>query len=76
MKKFLCVSIVLLLSACAGGGKDYEASARCQELGKQPGTKDYENCLKEEQALRLYKQQQELERRQDERRQQEIMRRY
>lgn len=76
MKKIMCASIVILLSACGGDGKDYEASAKCQDMGKQPGTEAYDDCVKEERALRLYKQQQELQRRQDERRQQEILRRY
>lgn len=46
-----------LLCACAPGGKDYDAAARCQALGHAPGTEAYDTCVYEEKMQKMMQQQ-------------------
>jgi hypothetical protein len=53
---FACVA----LAACGGPGKpDYDAQARCQGLGYKAGTTAYDQCVKDEVASKMLKQQRE-----------------
>ncbi len=56
MKYFL--AIFLLTAACSSAPKkDYDAIARCQEQGHKPGNADFDECVKEEKASKILKQQ-------------------
>lgn len=58
MKPFIyALPFLCLLSACAEPKKDYESAARCQDLGMQPGTAAYDQCIKEEKAARMLREQ-------------------
>ncbi|MDX2112204.1 MAG: hypothetical protein SFW63_00505 [Alphaproteobacteria bacterium] len=52
-------AMVLLLAGCEAPRKDYEASARCHELGHQVGTPAFEECVRNERAERMMRQQRE-----------------
>lgn len=56
-KQWILCSLLFLLAACQPPAKDYESTARCQELGYKPGTVEYDNCVKEERASRLLQKQ-------------------
>lgn len=52
------LSILLLMGACAQNApKDYDASARCQEMGNAPGTTGYTQCMKNARMEKLMQQQ-------------------
>jgi hypothetical protein len=48
---------LLSLTACGPEAKDYEASANCQNMGKKPGTAEYDKCLREEKSVKMMEQQ-------------------
>lgn len=52
------IGCLLALSACDGGArKDYDSAARCQSLGQQPGTAEYDQCVDDEKLSRMLQQQ-------------------
>lgn len=64
MSKYMLQSLCLLagiamLSACDSGSQktDYDASARCQSMGYQPGTAEYDRCVEDEKLNRMMQQQ-------------------
>lgn len=57
MKKLFPVALIFLV-ACGAPQKDYDAMRACQERGEKPGTAGYEQCIKDEKAEKLLKQQQ------------------
>lgn len=70
MKRYFLLCGVLALAACGSTPKkDYDAIARCQEMGMKPGTAPYDQCVKDEEAAnRLKQQRQEFDKmKQDER---------
>jgi hypothetical protein len=58
-----------LVGACAPPKKDYQASARCLDLGIKPGSAAFDECVSNEKAARLLSEQRESfeQMRQDER---------
>lgn len=65
---FMLACVLTILTACGPQPRDYKTSALCQDKGYKPGTQGYDDCMKEEQMLRL---QEELERREEMQRQRE-----
>lgn len=57
MKKIIAVFIVCALSGCAAEKKDYDVEARCQKMGYQTDTPEYEQCVSDEKMARLMEQQ-------------------
>jgi len=73
---FVMACALVMLTGCGPQGTDYEASAACQTRGEQPGTKAFDDCVKEERMNRLSRQMQEREEIQRQREeQQKILRR-
>jgi len=50
---------LLLLTACGEPKKDYDAIARCADLGLKPGTAPYDDCISNERAAKMLKLQRE-----------------
>ena len=60
MKHILMAAVALCaLSACGEPKKDYVAASRCQSLGLKAGTPEYDQCVKDETAAGMLKQQRE-----------------
>lgn len=60
MIRSVCLSILAIaLFACDAPRKDYESSAKCHDLGYKPGTPEFEDCVRNERAERMMRQQRE-----------------
>jgi hypothetical protein len=71
---FVVACALMVLTGCGGTpDKDYEASVHCQDLGYQPGTKGYDDCLTEEKMQRLLQEQEARQEMQEIRHQQQLM---
>jgi hypothetical protein len=67
----------LALAACSGTAKkDYDTQARCQDLGNKPGTTSYDQCVKDEKAAKMLKEQREEFERMRQERDDQRLRRY
>lgn len=76
-RKTILALILAALAACADNKKDYDAMARCEGLGYQPGTVELDKCVREEQAIRLMEQQRnDFERQKQEERDWKMRNRY
>lgn len=61
MKAILIALVPLMLFAACDSKprKDYAAIARCQDFGHKPGTASYDQCVEDEHASNMLKQQRE-----------------
>jgi hypothetical protein len=58
MNKYVMLALAMMLAGCADDKRDYEAAASCQAKALQPGTAEYDQCVRDMRAERLLQQQQ------------------
>lgn len=56
MRYFILLS-ALILAACGPTKKNYDASAKCQQMGHTAGTEEFEQCVRDEESTAMLEQQ-------------------